>query len=173
MKQNVSFGLKPVLLCEAANRGLTERISAGHTEASTHFLLTQFKVNLAGASPVIVRKLGPPLLAGEPAPGGEHLPPVVLSFTHDALPNVDLTRAQPVRLQPQGRRHPRRPSRVSLTLLLVKVAVDVSLHLGVAAVPHPGQVFAGDDGTCLVVESSDVQRYFHVNANQDTADTTY
>lgn len=137
--------------------------SGGQTKVSNHFLLKQdVKVNLPGASPVIMRKLGPPLLAGEPAPRGEDFPPVVLSFTHDALPNVDFTREQPIRLQScccqiSG------SSCESLTLLLVKVAVDVSLHLGVAAVPHPGQVFAGDDGTRLVVESSDVQGYFNVS----------
>lgn len=113
-------------------------------------------MNLLGGSPVIMRKLGPPLLAGEPAPRGEDFPSVVLSFTHDALPNVDFTQGQPIRLQScycqiSG------SSCVSLTFLLVKVAVDVSLHLSVAAVPHPGKVFAGDDGTCLVVESSGVR----------------
>lgn len=67
---------------------------------SSQDLSRTVKVNIGGASPVIMRKLGPPLLAGEPTPCGEHFAPVVLSFTHDALPNVDFTREQPVRLQP-------------------------------------------------------------------------
>lgn len=45
---------------------------------------------MAGSvSPVIVRKLGPPLLAGESASRGEDFPSVVFSFTHDALSDID------------------------------------------------------------------------------------
>lgn len=42
-------------------------------------------------SPVIVRKLGPPLLAGESASRGEDFPSVVFSFTHDALSDIHFT----------------------------------------------------------------------------------
>lgn len=40
-------------------------------------------------SPVVVRKLGPPLLAGEPASCGEDFPSVIFSFTHNALSDID------------------------------------------------------------------------------------
>ena len=48
----------------------------------------------------------------------------------------------------------------SLTLLLVKVTVDISLHFGVVPVTHPGQMFAGDSWTGLVVESSGLRNDF-------------
>jgi hypothetical protein len=41
-----------------------------------------------------------------------------------------------------------------LTLLLIKVTVDVPLDLCVAAILHPWQLFTGDGGTRLVVEGS-------------------
>lgn len=50
---------------------------------------------------------------------------------------------------------------VNLTLLLVQVTVDISLHLCVAAIAHPGQVLTGDRGTGLVVERSGGEEYFH------------
>lgn len=40
---------------------------------------------------MIVRKLGPPLLAGEAAFCGEDFPSVVFPHSHDALSNVDFT----------------------------------------------------------------------------------
>lgn len=76
------------------------RISGGHHQGVQSLPAHTVAMNLGDASPVIMRKLGPPLLAGEPTPCGEHFAPVVLSFTHDALPNVDFTREQPVRLEP-------------------------------------------------------------------------
>lgn len=44
------------------------------------------------ASPVVMRKLGPPLLAGQPAFCGEDFPSIVFSFTHDALSDIDFIR---------------------------------------------------------------------------------
>lgn len=40
-------------------------------------------------SPVIMRKLWPPLLAGESTFCSENLPPVVYPFTYNALPYID------------------------------------------------------------------------------------
>lgn len=53
-------------------------------------------------------------------------------------------------------------AQVSLTLLLIKVAVDVPLYLCIAAVTHPGEMFAGDRRTSLVVKSSDFERHIHI-----------
>ena len=55
---------------------------------------------------------------------------------------------------------------LDLTLLLVQVTVHVSLHLGVAAVPHPGQVLTGDDGSRLEVEGSGGEGGFHVKVEK-------
>lgn len=46
---------------------------------------------------------------------------------------------------------------ISLTFLLVKVTVDISLHFGVVSVCHPGQVLTGDRRTSLIVKSSAVR----------------
>lgn len=48
---------------------------------------------------------------------------------------------------------------VTLTLLLIEVTVDVPLHLCIAPVAHPGQVFTGDGRTHLVVERSGGEGY--------------
>lgn len=50
----------------------------------------------------------------------------------------------------------------TLTLLLIEVTVDVPLHLCVAPVAHPGQVFTGDVRSHLVVERSGGEGYFLV-----------
>lgn len=65
--------------------------SGGQTRLSKYFLLTQDERVNPVSSPVIMGKLGPPLLAGEPALCGQDLSPVVFSFTHDALPDIDFT----------------------------------------------------------------------------------
>lgn len=74
---------------------------------SKYFLMTLYerlkprKRFLGGSiSPVIMRKLGPPLLAGEPTFCGEDFPSVVFSFTHNALSDVDFIinlKKQPVK----------------------------------------------------------------------------
>lgn len=51
---------------------------------------------------------------------------------------------------------------VTLTLLLIKITVHVSLHFCIGAITHPGQMFTGDNWTSLIVESSNVEKYFHV-----------
>lgn len=53
---------------------------------------------------------------------------------------------------------------VSLTLLLIKITVHVSLHFCIGAIAHPGQMFTGDNWTSLIVESSVDEKYFHVKA---------
>lgn len=61
------------------------------SKVSKYFLITLYEG--LSVSPVIVRKLGPPLLAGESTSSGEHFPSVVFSFTHDALSDIDFTTA--------------------------------------------------------------------------------
>lgn len=99
-------------------------------------------------------KLGPPLLAGEPAPRGGNLPPVVFPFTHDALSDVDCTLKTAQVTSWPGVSHLSLGTPATLTFLLIEVAVDVPLHLCVALVSHPGQMFTGDDRTRLIVERS-------------------
>lgn len=115
---------------------------------------------------MIVRKLGPPLLAGEPTSCGEDFPSVVFSFTHDALSDINFKqKKQPIKqLRIRYATLISVRSHVSLTLLLIKVTVYVSLHLCVAPITHPGQMFAGDGWTCLKVERSGVEGYFHVKS---------
>ena len=106
-----------------------------------------------------MRKLGPPLLAGESASRGEDFPSVVFSFTHDALSDIHFTIKKKKKNEKQPIRQLYIPlisstSHASLTFLLIKVTVDVSLHLCVAPITHPGQVFTGDSRTSLIVKRS-------------------
>lgn len=55
------------------------------TLSSQCFFPVQWRCN----SPVIVRKFGPPLLAGESASCGGHFASIVFPFTHNALPYID------------------------------------------------------------------------------------
>lgn len=113
---------------------------------------------LLSISPVIMRKLGPPLLAGQSTSCGEHLSSVVLSFTHNALSDIDCITKQPVS-QLFRELHWSDTSHVSLTLLFIEVTVNVSLHLCIAPITHPLQMFTGDGWTCLIVERSGVEEY--------------
>lgn len=112
------------------------------------------------SSPVIVGKLGPPLLAGQPAHRGENFAPVVFPFTHNALSDIDYTlKTTQVSSRP-GVSQRSLQDDSSLTLLLVEVTVDVPLHLCVAPVSHPGQMLTGDHRTRLVVEGSGGSKAF-------------
>lgn len=114
---------------------------------------------------MIVRKFGPPLLAGESASCGGHFASIVFPFTHNALPYIDcIKKKQSVVTVSMGSTDLCDITDVSLTLLLIKITVHVSLHFCIGAITHPGQMFTGDNWTSLIVESSNVEKYFHVKA---------